>query len=186
MTPEAQKTEESRKEFFDQIKTLFHVEDISGIEVFSTLHRVSHFSETLDARSSDIDEMELSGPRWRLMLRLFMEERRGNPQGLTPTAISHTQRVSKNTISALLRGLEEQGLIQRALDPKDLRIFRIQLTQAGRDFILSTAPKRIQGMNRLLDELTPEEVHLLVTLLEKLQHSLLTQIDRSKREQNRI
>ncbi len=96
----------------------------------------------------------------------------GKPEGITPTELSHFQRVSKNTISALLRGLEEQGLIQRNLDSEDLRVFRIQLTDAGRALVLNTAPNRIAGLNKLLSGLNPEEREQLILLLEKLRLEL--------------
>ena len=164
----------NREHFIALAKEIFKIEDTSGIELFGTLHRTAHISELLETQLSE--NLDLSGPRWRLMLRLLMEEQLGNHDGITPTVLSHSQRVSKNTISALLRGLEEQGLIQRYLDPSDLRVFRIQLTQAGRDLILETAPRRMEGLNRLLAEFSPEEVRQFIGLLDKLQESLLTQI----------
>lgn len=162
------------------IKKLFHIEDTSGIVLFSTLQRIAHLSEILDCHPSD--ELDLSGPRWRLLLRLFAEEQMGKAEGLTPTVLSRSQRVSKNTISALLRGLEDQGLIQRVLDPKDLRVFRIQLTPAGRKLVMDTAPQRIEGLNQLLSGLNPEERIQLSALLEKLLHSLVTKVNTLKNE----
>ncbi len=163
--------EQARAHVFSQLKTLFGVEDTSGIELFITLQRAAHISEMLDCGPEE--EMELSGPRVRLMMRLLIEEQLGNRDGLTPTVLSHSQRVSKNTISALLRGLEEQGLIRRTLDPKDLRLFRIQLTEAGRDFIVNSAPRRIEGINQMMAALDPEERQQLKELLDKLLVSLV-------------
>jgi DNA-binding MarR family transcriptional regulator len=157
----------------DHLKALFNIEDSSGIELFVMLQRVAHLSRLLDAQPNG--DMGLSGPRWRLLLRLFIEEELGNRVGLTPTVLSHSQRVSKNTISALLRRLEAQGLIQRALDASDLRAFRIQLTQAGRDYLHNTTPRRLEGLNSLLSGLDLREREQLTLLLDKLQRSLLAQ-----------
>ncbi len=162
-----------RSRIHDQIKTLFNIEDSSGIELFIMLQRVARLSRLFDAQPSD--DMGLSGPRWGLLLRLLIEENLGDSAGLSPTVLSRSQRVSKNTISALLRGLEAQGLIQRALDSTDLRTFRIQLTPAGRDYLHSTTPRRLEGLNRLLSGLDPEEREQLTVLLEKLQRSLAEQ-----------
>lgn len=162
------------------IKKMFNIEDTSGLDLFVTLHRVAHISEALENQLSE--DMELSGPRMRLMIRLLAEEQMGNPDGLTPTVLSHFHRVSKNTISALLRGLEEQGLIQRNLDSDDLRVFRIQLTDAGRELVLKTAPRRIAGMNKMLSGLEPEEQKQLVALLEKLQQALLVHVHHPEKE----
>jgi DNA-binding MarR family transcriptional regulator len=160
-----------RSQILDHLKVLFDVEDTSGIELFIMLQRVAHLSRLIDDQPSG--DMELSGPRWRLLLRLLIDEELGNTAGLTPTDLSRSQRVSKNTISALLRGLEAQGLIQRALDSADLRAFRIQLTEAGRDYLRNTTPRRVEGIDRLLSGLAPYERQQLTVLLEKLQRSLL-------------
>ncbi len=98
--------------------------------------------------------------------------------GLTPTELSQFQQVSKNTISSLLRGLEEQGYIQREIDPKDLRVFRIHLTEAGRQLILSMGPKRVQGLNQLLVDMSDDEKTLLIQLLHTLRISLEKQFQR--------
>ena len=156
-------------------REVFKIEDTSGIELFGLLHRTAHISETLDSQT--FGDFAISGPRWRLLMRLLADEHMGNRDGITPTELSHGQRVSKNTISALLRGLEEQGLIQRNLDPNDLRVFRIQLTDAGRELIFSTAPNRLSGLNQLLSGFTPQETRQLIALLERLQTNLLDAVN---------
>lgn len=162
-----------RLQIHDHLKTLFDVEDSSGIELFIMLQRVAHLSRLLDDQLGGDDG--LSGPRWRLLLRLRVEEEFGDSAGVTPTVLSRSQRVSKNTISALLRGLEAQGLIQRALDPADLRAFRIQLTPAGRAHLHNATPRRVAGLRQLLAALTLQEQEQLTALLEKLQRALLEQ-----------
>ena len=72
---------------------------------------------------------------------LYVEEQRGKSLGLPPSYLSRCQDVTKNTISVLLRGLEDQGWIERTLDPDDRRVFRIRLTPAGRELI-RTRPRR--------------------------------------------
>lgn len=156
-----------------EVKDMFHVEDTSGIELFRLLHRVSHLSEAIAFGRQGHDDIDLSGPRWRLMLSLLIAEKRGAHEGLTPTALSEHQRVSKNTVSALLRGLEEQGLIQRNLDSKDFRVFRIQLTESGLALMKELAPQRLNAMNDMLVDLNSEERKQLISLLEKLQLSLM-------------
>ena len=162
-----------RGHIHDYLKKLFDIEDTSGIEFFVMLQRTAHLIRRLDDQSDE--DLDISGPRWRLLMRLLIEEEVGSGTGLTPTVISQSQRVSKNTISALLRGLEAQGLIQRTLDSTDLRAFRIQLTPTGRDYLRKTAPERIQNLNRLLSGLDLAEQEQLTRLLEKLQSLLVEQ-----------
>ncbi len=157
-----------------QMQKLFNVRDMSGAEVFLSLSRIAQLGEMYESHQSE--GQGLSAPRWRLMMYLFMREKVGHTGGVTPTEISHFQQVSKNTISSLLRGLEEQGFIEREIDPDDLRVFRIHLTEAGRQHIISTAPNRIEGLNRLLADLSPEEIEQLQTLLNKVRRSLENKI----------
>ncbi len=164
-----------RVEIHQNFQRLFGAENTAGIELFLLLQRVAHLSRMLDNQLGE--DMELSGPRWRLLIRLFMDEQAGNASGLTPTDLSHSQRVSKNTISSLLRGLESQGLIERALDPNDLRAFRIQLTPAGRDYLRANAPRRLEALNRMLGVLEPQEYAELTRLLTKLHGFLFDQMD---------
>lgn len=172
--------ESVRARISTHIKKVFGIEDSSGIELFVTLQRVAHLSEVLENQMTE--DLELSGPRLRLMIFLLAEEQLGNTEGITPTVLSHFHRVSKNTISSLLRGLEEQGMIRRNLDSDDLRVFRIQLTDAGRALVLKAAPIRIAGVNRMLCGLEPEEREQLTVLLEKLHRTLMVQVHNPEKE----
>ncbi|MDR3576813.1 MAG: winged helix DNA-binding protein [Anaerolineaceae bacterium] len=162
----------------DQIQKLTGLTDTSGVEVISMVRTVMNLLDGVTNLKSG--QNDISGPRWGLLLCLIGEEQRGKKDGITPTLLSRYQSVSKNTISSLLRGLEDQGYIQRALDPVDHRIFRIQLTPAGREFVKTTSPKRMIYLNQLVSGLTDEEHDQLITLLEKLYCSMLKTSNASK------
>lgn len=147
------------------------LEDASGVELASLVRMVANLYETVIAQGEG--QVDLSGPRWGLMMRLLGEERHGVQGGVTPTYLSRCQNVSKNTISSLLRGLEEQGLVQRTLDAQDHRIFRIHLTDAGRNLVLSTAPQRVRFLNNLGADLSTAERQELAELLSKLYDSIM-------------
>ncbi len=114
----------------------------------------------------------LSAPRWRLLLHLYAAELRGETT-ISPTQLSRFQNVTKNTISALLRSLEEDGLIERELDRHDRRQFHIRLSSAGRDLLRSSTPGHVAYLNHLLSDLAPAEIDQLRALLEKLHGSLV-------------
>jgi DNA-binding MarR family transcriptional regulator len=172
----ANETEECRVRMMQahlrrQLQDLSGLDDTSGIELFRLMRMVMNLCEAIETQN--LGETDLSGPRWGLLLRLFAEERHCPETAITPTCLSRYQRVSRNTISALLRGLEEQGLVQRALDPADRRCFRIQLTPAGRELVKSTAPKRIHYLNHMVSGLSGTEREQLIALLARLYRSLL-------------
>src|SRR5512133_3343622 len=133
--------ERIRAHLRSHLKELTGSADTSGIELVSLIRNLTNLYEAVHSLESG--EHGLSGPRWGLLLRLLAVEQHGNCTGVTPASLSRFQSVNKNTISALLRGLEEQGLIQRDLDPVDRRIFRIQLTPEGRRVVKTEAPKRV-------------------------------------------
>ena len=147
--------------------------DPSGIEIVRLVRMVCNI---YDARVDDaLRESGLSGPRWRLLLRMLGEEKRRGLGGMSPTHLSRCQNVSKNTISSLIGGLEEQGLVERELDRVDKRVFRIHLTDAGRQAVLDTAPEHVAYLNSLAAGLSEDEREQLIGLLEKLHASLVRQ-----------
>jgi len=63
-----------------------------------------------------------------ILLPLFEED------GLRMGALSARARLSKQTMTTMVRLLERDGLVRREQDPADLRAFRIRLTPRARRF----------------------------------------------------
>ena len=148
--------------------------DIRGIEIAGMIRMLTRFFDIAVRQSSEFGEP--SGPRLDLLLRLMAEEDKGNASGINPTHLSHLRQVKKNTISALISGLEEQGLVERSVDPDDKRGCLIRVTPAGRELVKATAPQRFQFMNHAVSSLSSEEQDQMLVLLGKLQTSLIQQI----------
>jgi DNA-binding MarR family transcriptional regulator len=152
------------------VRTLAGDVDTAGVELMRLIRIVANqFDAVIDEQ---LGEFGLSGPRWALLMRLMAEDRRNDGQGASPTHLSRCQSVSKNTISALLRGLEEQGFVERALDPQDRRVFRIHLTGAGQELIQATATDNVRYFNELVSGLSAAERSQLIELLAKLHGSM--------------
>ena len=161
---------ESHSDHIKNIIASFGVEDLSGAELSRLIKLSSTGYDTIfKARMKDEN---LSGPRWRILLHLFMAEEMGAP-GVSPTELSQARNVSKNTISSLLRSLEEQGLVTRAVSPSDRRSFVIQLTEKGRDLVRERSPQHLAYLNELASDLTLEERQQLILLLQKLYKSIV-------------
>jgi len=152
---------------------IFDVQNMEPLDLFRKLMFVSHLMNNLVGEYRKDDK--LSHARMRLLMRLEVGNRLGNDIGLTPSEISQYLGVSRNTVSALLNGLEEQALIERALHPTDRRQFLIRLSSAGRDLIHARAPGFAIFVANLFDELTPAEQGTLLALLNKLLDGLLEQ-----------
>lgn len=160
----------ANRQAFHQLLAEHGITDIHGAELLRLVHMVANAYENITTTSAQ--DGKLSPPRWRLLVRLLAEEQAGGSY-VYPTELSKAQAVSKNTISAHLRSLEEQGLIVRELDPDDHRQFRIRLSDAGRTLIHEATPKYMLFLNQLVADLAPTEIEQLQTLLWKLYGSLL-------------
>ncbi|MSP14985.1 MAG: MarR family transcriptional regulator [Chloroflexi bacterium] len=160
----------SKEQFLADLLERYGIDDSRGIEALGLIKTVSNLLDTIVAER--MRSHNVSGPRWRMLLRLFLEEERGSSAGLSPSTLSQFQHVSKNTISTLLRRLEDQGLVQRHLDSHDRRRFVIRLTPQGRDLVHSTVPEHAEYLNHLLLGLSPDEYSAMVDGLKKLRQTL--------------
>ena len=110
----------------------------------------------------------------------FHSELNEDHPGLKVSEISALLRVKSPTITPVIRGLEDEGLVKRTMDPDDRRAVRITITEAGRDIIRAAHDERMQIFNRLVEHLGEEDSTQLAELLTKV-YSFLTRSLPSKR-----
>jgi len=163
-----------REKEWQQLLLAQGVEDARGFALMRALMASAHMLEVV--ADHGLQAKGLSMPRMRLLMWLFAEEQRGNREGISPSALSHYQSISKNTVSSLLSSLEDQNLIERALCSDDKRSFKIRLTRAGRDLIRSALPTHNSAMTETFAALTTDEQKTLLKILRKLRESLIEQI----------
>lgn len=173
------KTEEDRANFermhrhFEKfILDLSGTDNLRGFRLVNLIHHIANaYDAIFHLNNGDLD---ISGPRLAILMRLYIDDMSGIGEGITPTILSRFQNVGKNTISSLLNGLEEQGLLQRENDVTDRRIYRLQITDKGRALVKDLAPRQMEFLNMLTMDLTDEESDQLIALLSKLMHSMQT------------
>lgn len=134
-----------------------------------TLHQVSELSLTA---------ARLSYAQYRLLLALLYSEQIESRPALTPSQLSRLQGTGRNTISALIRHLESDGLIVRELDPQDRRKFNIHLSEAGRQLMQQHARNHMHTLNNALAVLEASEIETLNRLLEKLNEAIYASAQR--------
>lgn len=154
------------------------VHDTRGLALMRALMASARMLEVI--ADQGLHEAGLSLPRMRLLVWLFVEEKRGNQEGLSPSVLSHHQHISKNTISSLLASLEEQKLIERTLSREDKRSFKIRLTRAGHRLMQAALPKHNSALNQVFATLSAGEQKTLLKILGKLRESLVGQIKHSE------
>ena len=115
-----------------------------------------------------VDAASLSYAQYRVLMHLFFAEQMGDRAELNPSEISDRQGVSRNTMSSFIRKLEEEGLVERRLDPSDRRRFNISLTDAGRSVVREHTHHHLETIDRFFSALSSTEQDELLTLLHKL------------------
>ena len=149
------------------------IETIGGVQLLRAVRMVNNLYDVIF--SERLRDNQISGSRWGLLMHLYAEEMNGNANGLSPSVLSRHQFVSKNAVSSLLRGLEDQGLIERQLDQHDRRSFTIRLTELARTQIRENAPAHVAFLNQLCADFSEQETETLLDLLMRLRQSLLRQ-----------
>lgn len=133
------------------------------IDEFNAVNkRIHHIGQ------ASVDTAGLSLAQYRILMHLLFAEQIGGKECLNPSEISDRQGTSRNTVSALIRNLEEDGLIERSLDPHDRRKFNIQLTENGRSLVTDNARQHFQTIGQCFSTLTPDEQDTLSILLTKI------------------
>ena len=83
----------------------------------------------------------------------------GGPKTLGELAAA--EQVRPPTMTRIVTGLEEAGLVRRAADPRDGRIARVRATPRGRRVLQRARERRIARLAERLSQLEPHEVALV-------------------------
>lgn len=85
-----------------------------------------------------------------------------------PRDISDSMKVSTARIAAILRQLEEEGLITRTTDPKDNRQVIVRLTEDGFDSAKRYRQEATDSIKKLLEFLGPEDAKAYIRIRKKI------------------
>jgi DNA-binding MarR family transcriptional regulator len=80
----------------------------------------------------------------------------GGPRTLGELAAA--ELVRPPTMTSIVRGLEEAGLVRREADPNDGRIARVRATAKGERILQRARERRVASLADRLGSLSPEEV----------------------------
>lgn len=143
-------------------------EDVNGVLAYLLVLRTGH---DLEARFAPFFERyHLSEGRFSVLMRLL-----DNPeQMMAPSHLADSLGVTRATITKLLDGLEQSGLIERRLDPTDRRAWIITLTATAHALLEEMLPPHFQRIEQIMRVLSKEEQEQLIALLLKLEGQLAT------------
>lgn len=161
---------EKRKKFKVVIRRMNPDIEPETMDLMDSMRHVSHALRQIG--ESSLAASGMSYARYRLLLGLFFSAEVEGREGLNPSEISERQGTSRNTISSLIRELEDEGLIERRLNQQDRRKFNISLTPAGRAVVQDHSSKHMRMVAQCFESLTAEEKHRLRKILTKLGENL--------------
>ncbi|MCL3995317.1 MarR family winged helix-turn-helix transcriptional regulator [Streptomyces lavenduligriseus] len=103
---------------------------------------------------------------------------RTGPRRVTDLAV--VEGVTQPAMTAVVRVLEESGLVERRDDASDKRVKLVCLTEAGASYVRTRRQAGVQAFERLIGKLTGDEVEALMAALPALEH--LAELESQDRE----
>ncbi len=83
-------------------------------------------------------------------------------------SVARKLAVSKQNMTGMMSRLEQLGLVERSVDPRDLRSSRVQLTRRGRGVIEKLAPAYTEWQKDLGREIGERDRQTLTRVINRL------------------
>ena len=99
---------------------------------------------------------------------------------LTMSELSTELNVPMSTATRLVDSLVRNSMVERVNDPNDRRVVRIGMSKSGRDLYAMGMIYSKQRIAKLLNDFSSEEQAQLLTLMNKLFDSLVSENERQK------
>ncbi|GAA5023475.1 MarR family transcriptional regulator [Kitasatospora paranensis] len=128
--------------------------------------RLARVRAHLDGALTEVfDGFDLTPADFQVLVVL---RRAGAPYRLGQARLMAALGLTSGTVSVRMSRLEARGVVLREADPDDKRTFTVRLTALGEELFDRIAPVHLQGEDRLLSALHPDEQLHLADLLRKL------------------
>ncbi|ABQ27682.1 MarR family winged helix-turn-helix transcriptional regulator [Geotalea uraniireducens] len=141
--------------------------EIPALETWLTLMRVSGDCQ------NDLDQFlarhNLSQRKFFVLILLMR-----NPYGLKVSQLAAGTGVSCPTMTGVVDGLLNAGLVTRETDEQDRRIFVVTITTVGQELLDQVLPQHYQRVSRIMSMLDEAERTQLNGLLAKIRAGLDT------------
>jgi DNA-binding MarR family transcriptional regulator len=134
----------------------------SAIETYLNFLRTG--TDAMEATEDFLAEKGTSQGRFTVLTLLNREP----GAALCPCDLAKRAGVTKATMTGLLQGLEEEGLIKRFRPREDGRMFLIRLTPKGQKYVDSILPQLLQRIGGFMSRLNNKERKTLLEILAKM------------------
>lgn len=169
MHPHSQPNGEKQERFREFINQVSPGADAKSVLLFGQLMHAHNL--LTQAADRHLGAVGLSGAKFGLLMNLRRGEKHCGA-GMQPSELSELQGTSRNTVSALIASLEEDGLISRQLHDTDRRKFLIRLTPEGRKVLETNLDSQFRFVTYCFAGFTASEREILLDFLTRLNASL--------------
>ncbi|GFN33293.1 MarR family winged helix-turn-helix transcriptional regulator [Paenibacillus xylaniclasticus] len=118
-----------------------------------------HICNFLDQR---LEPLGVTNSQLGVLMMLWEE------QGVTQKQIVKVLGIQPASITFLLKGLEEKGLITRVQDKTDTRVNRIYLTESGQKLQSMAMAIVEEGERKIREQFSDEEVALMLLWMKRI------------------
>ena len=136
--------------------------DVTAIASFLYLLRIAtDLSQALD---TCLSKHGLLQGRWWVLILLMREE----SKAAIPSILAEKVGVSRATMTGLIDGLEQSGLVTRVFAKEDRRSVKVKLTEAGQaklDIVMPDYYRRLRQCMQALDEAKRAQLQQLLGLI---------------------
>jgi len=136
--------------------------DITAVSSFLHLMRVA--TDLSIALDTCLSKHGLLQGRWWVLILLMREE----SQTSTPSVLADKAGVTRATMTGLIDGLEQGGLVERVFTKSDRRSVLIHLTEAGQEKLDAVMPdyyQRLRLCMQGINEAQREQLHQMLELI---------------------
>ncbi|WP_432666612.1 MarR family transcriptional regulator [Wukongibacter baidiensis] len=159
----------SFKRYLESNSCSYSEEDILSITVCLELAKTS--KKIIDAFNDKLKKRNLSKGRFIILMILFNESQNGG-EGLSPSELAEKAMVTPGTVTGLIDGLENMGLIMRTKSGKDRRKIKIQLTDKALSELDEAIPKTFEHLIKAMSNFTTDEKLMLAKLLVNFENQI--------------
>jgi DNA-binding MarR family transcriptional regulator len=140
------------------------------IEIERALNRIVYLTSRV--RQHDRLMIMAGVPLDRAAVALLRQIADSEP--LRPSELAARLAVEASHVTRQVQQLERAGYLTRVPDPDDRRAQRIEITLFGREAMDRVRQASCQGMQRALEQWTPEELQQLAQLFHRMVDDFLT------------
>lgn len=145
---------------------------VSIVEKLGYIHR--QWRSIID---NELSPLGLTHPRWTAMWKLW---RMGGD--VSQKVLADALEIELGSLMRTLGQLEAQGLIERHTSPNDKRVRLVILTHEGRGIIKQMEARIIQTRTELLSRITPEEMGVFDSVVERISENVQQKIQAESTE----